>query len=102
MGSLCHEEAARADDELCRTYFDRDTIWKLLIESAGADIDGAVNVEEIEKMKFNLLYKQFENKELVDLTANKCVTVENMMRFIADASEYLKGQFTCGIDALTF
>lgn len=92
IGSQYHKEAADVDYELFRTFVHRDAIWELLKKSDGCDICGVVNGVDIDAMKTNLLYHQFVKREPVDLSANKYVTVKNMLAFITNESEYIKEQ----------
>ena len=58
IGSQYHKEAAEVDFELFRTHMERDTIWELLKQSKGIDIDGLVNAIDINKLKFHISYEQ--------------------------------------------
>lgn len=92
LGSALHKDAAAIDFELYRTHVEREAIWELLEQSQEVDIGGLVNGLDIERMKSNLLYSQFTNREPSDVSANKCIVMKDMMDFITNESEYIKAQ----------
>ncbi|WP_105616357.1 zinc dependent phospholipase C family protein [Vallitalea okinawensis] len=89
MGSLYHQESFAIDYELY-LFPNREIMWSMLKESTAYDIPGFVNSHEVNEMKQSLLNDQFTDRETIDVTHNKYVTLLNIQEFISEESLYIK------------
>jgi hypothetical protein len=64
--------------------------WGILEDSIGYDITGIVSADEINRMKHNILHGQFLDRESVNVSLNKYVTLSNIQEFISVESQYIK------------
>ncbi|MGF7059678.1 zinc dependent phospholipase C family protein [Brassicibacter mesophilus] len=90
IGSIYHEESYAMDYALYLLNFQQKEIWEILEDSIGYDIPNVVVADEINKMKHSILYSQFLNREYVDVSFNKYVTLSNIREFITSESQYIK------------
>lgn len=45
--------------------------------------------EELEKLKENILYNWYKDKEHQDISSNKLVTIESTMNFVENATSFI-------------
>lgn len=85
-----HEEARRVDQALYSLCKDRTEIWKLLEQSEGYDISGIVQASDTNAIRDSILKQQYQKPETADLSNHRFTTVQGMLDFIANESEYVK------------
>lgn len=90
MGSIYHEESYAMDYTLYLLNPNQKKIWEMLENATGYDIPNVVCGDEINKMKQDILYSQFLNRESVDVSSNKYVTLYGIQEFISVESKYIK------------
>jgi len=90
MGSIYHEESYAMDYELYLLNPQQKVIWEMLEDAIGYDIPNVVVGDEINKMKHAILHSQFLDRESVDISMNKYVTLSCMQEFISVESQYIK------------
>jgi hypothetical protein len=90
MGSKYHEESYAIDYALYLSSPHQKEIWEILEDSIGYDIPGIVSLDEINKMKHDILYGQYLDRESVDGSLNKYVTLSHIQEFISEESQYIK------------
>jgi len=90
MGSIYHQESFAMDYEMFLSSPQQKVIWEMLEEAIGYDIPNVVVGDEINKMKHNILHHQFLDRESVDVSMNKYVTLSCMEKFISEESQYIK------------
>lgn len=88
-GSVYHKESYAVDYELYKLCPQRKIIWDMLEIATGQDVANVAKDNEIDKMKDSVLHDQYMNRESVDLSTNKYVTVPGMLNFISQVSEYI-------------
>lgn len=62
----------------------------MLKDANGYDIPNVVDFREINEMKDSILRSQFIDREDVDMSSNKYVTLSNMQKFISVESQYIR------------
>jgi hypothetical protein len=90
MGSIYHEESYAMDYALYLVNPNQKTIWEILENANGYDIPNVVCGDEINKMKHDILHSQFLNRESIDVSSNKYVTLSCIQEFISVESQYIK------------
>jgi len=90
MGSIYHQESYDIDYALYLLNPQQKLIWQLLEDATGYDIPNVVVGEEINKMKHDILHSQFLNRESVDVSLNKYVTLSCIQEFISVESRYIR------------
>lgn len=90
MGSIYHQESYDIDYALYLSNPQQKVIWEMLQDATGYDIPNVVIGDEIEKMKQDLLHRQFSNRKSVDLSSNKYVRLPAMQEFINVESVYIR------------
>lgn len=90
LGSAYHQESYAIDYELYLLNSHQKTIWEMLENAVGYDISDIIAADEINEMKYDTLYSRFLNRESVDVSLNKYVTLSNMQEFILSESQYIK------------
>lgn len=86
------KECADIDYELYLTCEEKDTIWEMLKQSKGIDIDSLVKAVDIDKMKSHIMYVQYQNREPRALYPYKYITFERMTNFIECETEWIEKQ----------
>ena len=89
-GSIYHQESYAIDYELYLSIPNRKAIWEMLEATNGYDIPDVVVGDEINEMKNDVLHDLFLNREAVDVSLNKYVTLSNIQEFISSESSYIK------------
>lgn len=89
VGSIYRQEANAIDYEL---YLQpqQKIVWKLLERASASDIHNIAKSSEINEMKNSILYEQFTDRKLIDVSKNKYVTLPKMQEFISMESQYIK------------
>ncbi len=59
-------------------------------DANGYDIPNVVDLREINEMRESILRNQFIDREYVDMSSNKYVTLSNMQKFISVESQYIR------------
>ncbi len=90
MGSIYHQESYNMDYVLYSSNPQQKIIWEMLDCATAYDIPNVVARDEINKMKHHILHNQFSDREFVDVTLNKYVTLSCMQEFISVESQYIK------------
>jgi len=96
-GNAHHQDSNRIDIELSLTHGDRDRFRQDLSLSKGVDLPGVIYSSEIEKQKDNILNVWYAGKERPDLSANRIVTYESMMKFIDGAVGFIEPVYRTNI-----
>jgi hypothetical protein len=90
MGSIYHQESNNVDYALYLLQPQQKIIWEILKDANGYDIQNVVDLREINEMKDTILRSQFIDREDVDMSSNKYVTLSNMQKFISVESQYIR------------
>ena len=90
MSTSYHEDSYNIDYALYLSSPHQKEIWKLLEVSIGYDIPNIVVADEINKMKHDILYSKYINRESIDVSLNKYVTLSRIQEFISEESQYIK------------
>lgn len=61
-------------------------IWELLKSARGVDLDGVAASAEIERLKENILYKQYSNRTACTPLPYEAITLQETKRFIEEES----------------
>lgn len=89
-GSRYHQESYDMDYELYLLNPQQKIIWEMLEEATCYDIPNVVGGDEINKMKQDTLHSRFFNRQSVDLSMNKYVTLSGIQEFISVESQYIR------------
>jgi hypothetical protein len=89
-GSIYHRESYDIDYALYLLNPQQKVIWEMLEDATGFDIPNVVIDEEIDKMKHDLLHRQFLNRKSADISSNKYVTLSSIQEFISAESRYIR------------
>jgi len=90
MGSIYHQESYDIDYALYLSNPQQKVIWEILEDAAGYDIPDVVVANEINKMKYDILHNQFSNRQSIDISSNKYITLSSIQDFISTESQYIK------------
>ncbi|MTI67435.1 MAG: hypothetical protein FH753_12695 [Firmicutes bacterium] len=90
MGSVYHKEARDVDYVLYLLQPQQKIIWEMLKNSVAYDIPNVIVGNEINQMKYSILHSRFNDRESVDVSSNKYVTLSNQQEFISVESQYIK------------
>lgn len=89
-GSIYHQESYDMDYVLYLLNPQQEVMWEMLEEANVYDIPGVACGDEINKMKQNILHGQFLDREPIDVSLNKYVTLSLIQEFISEESQYIK------------
>jgi hypothetical protein len=90
MSTKYHEDSYAIDYALYLSSPYQKEIWEILEDSIGYDITGIVSADEINKMKHDILYGKYLDREAIDVSLNKYVTLSHIQEFISEESQYIK------------
>lgn len=88
-GSLYHKEGYKVDIELALKDDNRENFWVYLEKAKPINVNSIVFEEEIEIHRNNILYNWYKDKKPQDLSSNKIITIESIMNFIKDATDFI-------------
>lgn len=89
-GSIYHQESRAIDYEIYLSCSQQAEIWSMLEKAASFDIPDIISASEIDKMREDILYCQYQGRETSDTSLNKYVSLDIAQSFIADESQYIK------------
>lgn len=90
LGSAYHKESYEIDNALYLVNSGQKEIWSMLDGAKGYTIVNVVASDDIEKMKYDLLYNQYKNEKPVDISLNKYVTLSTIQKFISLEAQYIE------------
>lgn len=86
---ISHTESNLVDLQLYQLCTFKNEIWTLLNESKCIDFMDLVNKDDMERIKDNILHKQYRNKEEVNSDGNKIITYKRLLEYIENVIEYI-------------
>ncbi|HEX2946133.1 MAG TPA: hypothetical protein VHT96_09295 [Clostridia bacterium] len=89
-GEEYKQELLNLDYKLYLTNPYRKVIWDLLVNAAGYNIKDIIFADEIDRMKDSLINSQFKNRDNVDTSNNKFVSLQRIQKFIASAADSIQ------------
>ena len=97
-GGSYHKANGAVDFRLADEFKDKKEIWELLEKAKAITIPGIVNAEDIERLKANILYKQYESDttkptESGEYTYKDALNIiEKMTSFVTETLKQTGGQ----------
>jgi hypothetical protein len=87
-------EAVEADIRLYHTFPQREAVWAQLEKARGVELPGLVSAEEVERIRENILYRQYAQSKMAASTTSVYVTDENTRAFLTGAAETIAAALT--------
>lgn len=86
---ISHTEDFNLDIQLYHLTDSKDEIWHYLSESKGIDVSDIIFADELDKIRDNILYRQFKDKPILDSSKNKYITYSELINFIDRAATFI-------------
>jgi hypothetical protein len=93
INKISHDEGNIVDQKLFQRCLFKDEIWMSLNKAICFNFMGIVNMDEMEKMRNNVLNIQYKNKMTINSVNNKVITYESLLEYIENTIEYITDEF---------
>jgi len=97
-GSSYHKEQAMVDFRLALELEDKKSVWESLETAIAITMPNIVYAKDIEKLRENILYVQYENITDTDTTKNEIYTYQNALTQIENTTKFISQTLTAHLN----
>ncbi|MCK5128721.1 MAG: zinc dependent phospholipase C family protein [Clostridiales bacterium] len=89
-GSTMHKECNDIDFLLYKEQENNNTLWENIENTNSINIPNIVEVDEIDRLRDNIINRQYIDRQAIDCDNNKIITMNETKDFIQNESEYIR------------